>query len=203
MKKYNEVEQRTSEWQQLRKGKITGTGLKSIMGTPYAKEDYFYEMIAERLTVGVEEEYENPMDRGIRLESDAIATFELETGKKVERTGFCEDDDDPAIANSPDGLIGETEAVEAKCLGGKNHVRVWLENEIPKDYKWQVIQYFVVNQKLKKLYFFSYNPDIPTHPFHLIKITRKELETDIELAHKIQEEFIAKGNEALKKIVKL
>ncbi len=89
MKKH-QIEQRSNEWKQLRKGKITGTQLKSIMGTPRARKEAMYEILAERLTVGVEDEYENAMDRGIRLEGDAIAMFELHTGKQVDKIGFVE-----------------------------------------------------------------------------------------------------------------
>lgn len=202
MKKHK-VEQKSNEWQQLRKGKITGTTLKAIMGTPKARQDAIYEIIAERLTVGVEEEYENPMDRGNRLEPDAIAMFELETGKQVERIGFCEEDGNSQICNSPDGLIGETEAIEVKCMGGKNHIKMWLTNEIPEEYKWQVIQYFVVNEKLEKLYFVGYNPDIPSHPLHIIETTRTENNEEISQAKKSQEEFIKEVNEKLSTIIKL
>ena len=203
MKKHN-IQQRTPEWHQLRKGKITGTGLKSIMGTSYARDEYFYESLAQRLTVGLQDvDYENAMDRGTRLEPDAIAMFELETGKSVEKVGFCEDDDDPTMANSPDALIGNTEAVEVKCLGGKNHVRMWLENEIPKDYFWQVVQYFVINPKLKKLYFVGYNPDIPVHSLHIIEVSREDVADSIVSAKKTQEEFIQKVNSKLKEIIEL
>lgn len=202
MKKHN-IEQGTSEWHQIRKGKITGTTLKGIMGTPKAKEDALYEIIAERLTVGVEEDYENAMDRGIRLEPDAIAMFELETGKKVDRTGFAEDDTNPFIANSPDGLIGENEAVEVKCLEGKKHVRMWLTNEIPSDYYWQVVQYFVVNQELNTLYFACYNPDISVHPIHIIPIQREELAEDIGKAKASQETFLEEVENILKTIINL
>ena len=41
MKTYN-VEQRTAEWKKLRMGKVTGTGLKKIVGTPKAKKNYLY-----------------------------------------------------------------------------------------------------------------------------------------------------------------
>lgn len=209
MKKHN-VEQKSDEWHHLRKGKITGTTLKAIMGTPKARQDAVYEIIAERLTVGVESEgdYENAMDRGNRLEPDAIAMFEFETGKEVERTGFCEDDTNPMIANSPDGLIGEDEAVEAKCMGGKNHVKMWLTNEIPEEagvhnYKWQVIQYFIVNEKLKKLYFVGYNPDIEVHPLHIIEVNRKDVEQDIVNARKSQEAFLQEVESILTTIIKL
>lgn len=202
MKKHD-VDQKSSQWYQLRKGKITGTALKAIMGSPKTKKEQIYELIAQRLTVGVSDDYENARDRGIRLEPDAIAMFELEYGKKVETIGFCEDDKIEGIANSPDGLIGDTEAVEAKCLSGKNHVAIWLENEIPKDHYWQVIQYFVVNKKLKKVYFVAYNPDIPVHKLHVIEVERKQVEDDIKKARKAQEDVIKEVDAQLAKIIKL
>lgn len=199
----NKVEQGTGEWHQIRKGKITGTTLKSIMGTSKAREDAIYEIIAERLTIGVESDndYENPMERGLRLEPDAISAFELESGLSVERIGFAQDDTNPQIANSPDGLIGDTEAVEAKCLGGKNHVKLWLKNEIPDDYKWQVIQYFIVNEKLQKLYFVGYNPDIPIHSLHIIERTREQAMADIEKAKVAQENFLVEVEEIIKTLI--
>lgn len=204
MKKHN-IEQGTDEWHQLRKGKVTGTYLKSIMGTPKARQEAIYEMIAERLTIGIESEttWENAMDRGLRLEDDAITLFEFETGKQVERTGFCEDDTNPLIANSPDGLIGENEAVEVKCLEGKKHVKAWLTGLVPDDYQWQVVQYFVVNPKLKKLYFVNYHPDIQIHPIHIIEVTRQEIEDKITLAKKSEEIFLKEVEEELNKLIKL
>src|SRR3990167_2199768 len=174
MKRKNNIQQGSDEWHQIRKGKITGTMLKNLMGTPRAKQEAIYEMVAQRLTIGIQDFEENAMDRGTRLEDEAIAAFEFESGKTVEKTGFVENDEDSSIANSPDGLIGETEAVEIKCMGGKNHVKVWLTNEVPEEYEWQVVQYFVVNPKLKKLYFVAYNPDIPIHPLHILEIERNE-----------------------------
>lgn len=201
MKKH-QIEQRTDEWLHIRKGKITGTALKSIMGTPRARQEAIYEIIAERLTIGIDDE-ENAMERGNRLEPDAIAMFELETGKQVERIGFCEDDNNAMICNSPDGLIDETEAIEVKCMGGKNHIKMWLTDEIPDEYKWQIIQYFVVNEKLKKLYFVGYNPNIPVHQLHIIETTREENKTDIENAKKSQEAFLQEIDNILKNIIKL
>lgn len=205
MKKHN-VEQGTPQWHQKRKTAITGTMLKGLMGTAYARQEAMYEAIANRLTVGVDDGYENPMERGTRLEPNAIAMFEFETKKSVEAIGFCESDDNEAIAQSPDGYIrdtDDTEAVEVKCMGGKNHIKMWLTNEVPKDYYWQVIQYFVVNDKLQKLYFVGYNPDIPTHPLHTIEIQRSELEGDIKRAMESQKVFIQELEATLGSIIKL
>lgn len=205
MIKHDDIEQGSSEWHHMRKGKVTGTTLKAIMGTPNARQDAIYEIIAERLTVGVDEEenYENPMDRGIRLEPDAIAAFELETNKQVQRTGFAQDNENPLIANSPDGLIGEEEAVEAKCMGGKNHVKMWLTNKVPDEYKWQVIQYFVVNDKLKKLYFIGWRPEITVHPLHIIEVQRENIAIDIEKARKFQGAFLQEVDSILSTIIQL
>lgn len=198
------VEQRSPEWHQLRKGKVTGTSLKAIMGTPKARQDTIYELVAERLTIGVEgDDYESPMDRGTRLEPDALSAFGLATGKSVDKIGLIQDDKNPLMANSPDGLIEETEAIEVKCMGGKNHVKMWLTNEIPDEYFWQSIQYFVVNEKLERLYFVGYNPEIPTHPLHVIELTRDNAKEDIEKAREAQENFLEDVEAILKTIIKI
>lgn len=201
-----QCEQRSPEWEQLRKTHITGTVVKSIMGTPKARKEAYYEAIANRLTVGVDSDndYENPMDRGTRLEPEAIAIFELETGKTTECVGFCESEDNEAVAMSPDRYVkgtNDTEAVEVKCMGGKNHVRLWLENVIPDDYFWQVVQYFVVNDSLEKLYFVGYNPQIPAHPLHIIEVSRGDLEEKIKFCKEEQDRFLNEVNEMLKTLI--
>lgn len=205
MKKHSNIDQGTAAWHQIRKGKITGTLLKDLIGTPKKRQDAVYEFIADRLTVGVQEEgeYENPMERGHRLEPQARAMFELQTGKKVEEVGFCEDEENGAICNSPDGLIGEEEAVEIKCMGGKNHVKLWLLNAVPEEYFWQVVQYFVVNPKLQKLHFVGYNPDIPVHPMHIVEVTRESVSDSIEQARQVEEAFLDEVNGILKGIITL
>jgi|GEM_PF-1029255 len=205
MKKYN-VEQRSPEWEQLRKTHLTGTALKGIMGTPRARQEAIYEVIYNRLRVGTdsdEDEYENPMQRGTRLEPEAIAAFEFETGMKVEQIGLCEDDENPAIGQSPDGYItdtDDTEAIEVKSMG-KNHIKLWLTNEVPDEYEWQVVQYFVVNPKLKKLYFVGYNPQIPIHPIHIIEVERDE--EKVKLAREKQTIFLQEVEVILSNIIKL
>lgn len=207
MKKFDNIIQGTAEWFQKKKGVISGTRLKGIMGTPKARQDSIYEMVAERLTLGVEDDmsYENPMDRGIRLEPDAIKIFEFETNLKVDRTGFVENDEQKLIGYSPDGLIAdsETEDIEVKCPGGKNHVKMWLTNKIPEEYYWQVVQAFVVNPKLEKRYFVSYNPDIPVHPLHILEANRVDLLEEIERALESEVKALAEVDQILSTIIKL
>jgi len=206
MKLYKDVEQRSEEWKKLRQGKVTGTGLQKIVGGKAARETYFYDLLAERLATGVSSE-ENAMERGNRLETVAIEEFEKKTGKIVEIFGFCEDDKNEFITNSPDGLIkvkGKySEAIEVKCLSSGKHVRAWLENKIPDEYYAQAIQYFIVNEDLEKLYFTMFDPRIATHPLHIIELNREDIEETITEYREKQEEFLGFIDEKLSKLIEI
>jgi len=204
MKKNTEIKQLSDEWFHKKKGAITGTRLGKIMGTARARQEMMYEIIGERLKVGCNEEYEDPRDRGIRLEDEAIAQFEFQTNLSVEKVGFCESDDDCYIAYSPDGIVSntdDTEDVEVKCPLEKNYIKIWLTNEIPEEYEYQILQAFVVNDKLKKRYFIAYNPQIPVHPLHIIEVLRDEKK--IEMAKEKQKVFIQEVDAILSTIIKL
>lgn len=166
-------------WLNARQGKITGTRLKDIIvkrGTEY--KIGFYELIAEKIGVV---DTENPMDRGIRLEEEAIGRFTKETGKKVDTSlVIWARDDNENIAVSPDGRIGKTEAVEAKCLSSARHIEAYLKREIPKDLEMQTIQYFIVNELLKKLHVVFYDPRIPALDYFVIEVNRTDKKEEIE-----------------------
>jgi len=167
-------------WLEARRGKITGSRLKDIVvkrGT--GKKIGFYELIAERL--GIPADDENSMDRGTRLESEAIETFKKETGKKVDTSlVIWTRDDNENIAISPDGFIGKTEAVEAKCLASARHIEAFLTQQIPDEYEFQKLQYFIVNDKLKTLYFCFYDPRLIAKPFFYIAVNRADIQEDID-----------------------
>lgn len=202
MKTFDKIIQQTDEWFQKRKGKVTGTVLKDIMGTPYKRQEAIYEMIGDILAEGVEDPSENAMARGNRLEGEARVMFEFEMSKKVSETGIAESENNRQIANSPDGLIGENEALEIKCMGRKNHVKMWLTNSIPDDYEWQVVQYFIVNSKLEKLFFVGYHPEIKIHPMHIIIVKREEVLAKILSAEKAQQAFLMEVKSILSTIIK-
>lgn len=207
MKLYHNLEQQTPEWFQEKKGVVSGTGLKSIVGTPKARQDYFYEIISQRLMVGVLDQEEPPMARGNRLEPEARAMFQLKIGRRITTVGFAKSLESEFIGYSPDGLVEdeqgtfETEDVEIKCPQGKNYVKAWLTNKVPEEYYAQVIQGFIVNPKLQKRYFVLYFPEIPSHPMHVMEIRRIDVELDIK-AYKHQEMlFIAEVDHALKTLI--
>lgn len=122
----------------------------------------YYALIAERLGVPADEEI--PMERGHRIEREAIDRFEKETGMKVDSSlVIWSRDDNESIAISPDGVVvdGESpdsEATEVKCLSSARHVQAYITREIPEEYRPQCLQYFAVNDVLKRLNFICYDP---------------------------------------------
>ena len=78
MKLWN-IQQRTPEWDMARAGKYTGKKVKGIMGR--TREEWENHLVAERLSMtGIEE---TDLQRGNRLEPEAIAHFEKHFKKKV------------------------------------------------------------------------------------------------------------------------
>jgi predicted phage-related endonuclease len=187
-------------WLLARRGKITGSRLKDIIvkkGT--GRKIGFYELIAERLAVAPDSE--RPMDRGTRLEEEAIERFSTETGKKVDTSlVIWERDDNDSIAVSPDGFIGVTEAVETKCLSSARHIEAFLTQKVPDEYEMQVLQYFIVNDKLKTLYFAFYDPRIPFKDFFYLTVKRKDVEEQVTEYLEYQRKTIAEVNEIVNSI---
>lgn len=181
-------------WLAGRIGKITGSRLKDIVvkrGT--GKKIGFYELIAERL--GIPADGENAMDRGTRLEAEAVEAFTKETGKEVDSSLYIwTRDDDESIAISPDGVIGKTEALECKCLSSARHIEAFLTQEIPDEYEFQKLQYFIVNDKLQTLYFAFYDPRLLAKPFFYITVKREDIEKEIEQYLNYQRETLAEVN---------
>lgn len=182
MKVIENIEQNTNAWLDLRKGRITGSKLADIVvkrGT--GKKIGFYELIADKLSIA--EEAEDAMERGHRLEGVALDLFTEQTGKKLTRGVFCVSDDNDYIALSPDALIGSKGkfdgAVEVKCLSAAKHLMAYFEQKVPSEYEFQVLQYFIVNDKLKTLYFVFYDPRITAKPIHWLEIKRENMEEDI------------------------
>ncbi len=188
------------EWLEARRGKITGSKLKDIVvkrGT--GKKKGTYELIAEK--IGVPADGENVMDRGNRLESEALARFEKETGKKLDTSlVLWQREDEPDIALSPDGMVVDDEgnfsgeeAVESKCLNSASFLEAYITKKIPAEYDFQKLQYFITCDTLKKLHFAFYDDRISSVDFFIITINREDVADEIEeyLAYQKNEiEFI-------------
>lgn len=166
------------DWLEARMGRITGTRLKDLFSKGSKPKLGYYELIAERIAIPASDE--NVMDRGKRLEDEALERFAKATGKKVKNDlVIWSRDEDSRIAISPDGSVGLTEAIECKCLSSARHIEAFITKEIPDEYEKQVIQYFIVNEKLRKLYFLFYDPRMPIDLFWL-EVVRKDVKEKVE-----------------------
>lgn len=166
-------------WLEARRGRITGTRVKDLVSKRNGEKKIgFYELIADR--IAIPHNGENVMDRGKRLEDEAMECFIKTTKQKVNTDlVIWHRDDDENIAVSPDGSIGKTIAVEVKCLSSARHIEAWITKKVPDEYEYQVLQYFIVNDKLKTLYFVFYDPRMPKDMFWL-EVSRKEVEEKVK-----------------------
>lgn len=185
------------DWMAYRRGKVSGTVLGDIIvkrGT--VKKIAFYDLIAQRL--GIPADDENAMVRGKRLQAEAIERFTKETGKPVNTELITwEREDNPNMMISPDGVIDETSAVEVKCLSSSRHIEALLTQAIPKDYEYQVLQYFIISDKLEKLYFVFYDNRVLAKPFFYIEVKRETLAEDIKTYTEYQKNILEEVNQAV------
>ena len=142
----------------------------------------YYKLMAERLAVKEDcPDGETDLERGQRLEPEAVAQFAQITGKKTENDLIVWVSDlHPGITYSPDGIISEDEVAEAKCLSSAMHLYIYFEKDIPPEYQRQNIQAFIANEKLETLHFVCYDPRITALPLHFMTVTREELKDEIE-----------------------
>ena len=113
------MEQRSKEWFEARKGRITASAVGAILGnSPYQKRaDVLRRMVREYH--GAESEFSGNIatEYGNQNEDGALVEFEMETGLTVEKVGFITREDWAGC--SPDGLIGVYNGLEIKCPFGK------------------------------------------------------------------------------------
>lgn len=176
--KIHKMEQRSDEWDLIRSGKVTGSVAKKLV-TPTGKRSIQYKSEIGRIIAEhngwQEPEFVQPtywMDRGINLEPDARAWFQVETGLRVIECGFIEHDSGMA-GFSPDGYVIEDDIiipVELKTPKPSTHVTWVLEGGLPKDHLGQC-HFALAVSEAPYMYFESYCPN--TAPM-VMKVERSD-----------------------------
>lgn len=188
-----EIEQGTPEWMSLREGKRTGTSIGKIFaksrktGEMFDTEKpliTFYQKVAERLAEGTGDDdgLDSSRERGKDLEQQAIDEAEQKLGLKLIRGNVWQADDKNHI-ESPDAYTKDLKtAVEVKCLSSARHIQAIVEDRPPMEYWAEYLNYFLVNDKLKTLYVFLYDPRFMLEHLRTkaFKLERSEIEYDIE-----------------------
>lgn len=205
-----ELSQGTQEWRDARRCKVTGTRLAAVMGTPAARRALIAELIAEEATeqsktIRPTEE----MERGTNEEAFAVKWFEARTKKKTKAVGMLVSSEYDWLALSPDRVIpikGKyREHVEVKCPDSKKAILYRIENTVPAeelglvtakgeptasapflgvpaDYKWQVVQNFLVNPDLERLYFIVYDARFISDDAKLYTVTIEREDSKMQKA---------------------
>ena len=110
------IEQRSEEWFEMRKGKITSSEVHKIMGkkdlTETAKT-YLLEKVCEYYGGFTEPAVGAALNWGMDLEPAAVRHYENLTGLKVDTASFIPAGDH--YGGSPDGLVAPDGVIEVKC----------------------------------------------------------------------------------------
>ena len=159
------VEQRSSEWHQMRLGKVTASRVADILaktktGPSASRQNYLIELALQRTTGVVQESYSNSaMEWGTQTEPQARVAYEVATHNFVDQVAFV---DHSTIANfgcSPDGLVGEG-LIEIKCPNSATHWEYFKAKEPPKKYFIQM-QAQMACTGAKWCDFVSFDPRMP------------------------------------------
>jgi putative phage-type endonuclease len=191
---FNDIEQNTAEWLEMRMGKFTASTFSDLFmsKSTIARQKAIYKPVYERLTGDMPEQFMSDwMERGHELEPMAIEAYEEETFNEVDPGGFWTLDD--WIGASPDGLVGDDGLVEVKCPAFNTMIEYLIKAELPKKYYWQVHgQIYVTGRKWCD--FMAYHPNLK--PL-IIRVERDE-----EVMKKLEPKLIESIEEA-KKIIEL
>lgn len=127
------VEGRSTEWHALRCGIVTASACDRLI-TPTGKassqaEGYCHALLGEWLNGQPDQFFESQaMLRGVNLEDEAVAYYELQTDTTTDPGGFCVTDDG-TVGCSPDRLVyttGEHDTpiggLEIKCPSQEKHI---------------------------------------------------------------------------------
>ena len=179
---------------------------------------HFYEIVADRVARPITpNDYLNRLEgqpfsmmaRGHILEPEAIAAFEAKTGKKVDSDSvvWVSDYDENAYV-SPDGCITDKdgkvrEACEVKCLSSAEVVKVYADQQYPKEYEPQVLKYFMVNDDLEVLHFIVYTDVIPGLELQVFDIKRSDIEDRLTEAKAFEKEILKRVNKLSQQIERL
>lgn len=197
----NNIEQRSEEWYELRKGKFTASEIYKLMGIKGLGEtgkSYAFDKAIEELYGEVEESFDSyDMQRGRELEPLAFKKFkELKEFEFLEVTncGFfvgCEHS-----GSSPDGLVSDNSILEIKCPKASTFFKLVSDKVISPNYFYQM-QKQMKDTKRSKAYFFNYIVLEGIEYWHCIEVLKDKdiidkMDIRISEAVEIKKDYINK-----------
>lgn len=162
-------EQRSPEWFDIRRGKVTGTGFAKVLDRTTkgaegaSRRAYRAQLVVERLTgCSLPGPYvTQAMQWGMDQEPYAMAAYLSQRTPYVDTPAFIEMCD-LSVGISPDALIGHDGLLEIKCPQAPNHLDYIRKRVLPDEYVPQVQGSLWVTCR-EYCDFISYNPTFPKH----------------------------------------
>ena len=192
VKIYEELEQGSEEWFEIRRGKMTASHANTIKANGKGLDTYCIDKAVEVFSEEREEHISNVHTRrGNELEPIAKAYYEERKGVEVKEIGFAEYND--YVGVSPDGLVGDDGLIEIKCPAGKGYLYALLGSDIKPEYYDQMqMQMLVMNREWCD--FVQFNPNFP-NPMLVRRVF-----PDKEVQDKLLKGF-ASGEKKIKELV--
>lgn len=172
-----DVAQGSYEWHKLRQGCVTGTTLKSALGSPKVQTTLLYKLVSERMTEPQIDDLNTPaVRRGKEVEPIARKAVADHTGIDLQEVGMLEMN--AYFRISPDAV----DMVEGKVIGGaelkcpdsKKHVEYLLADVVPKEYLDQVKAPFLMSDEIEYWIFASFDDRNYECPLFIKTVTRKD-----------------------------
>lgn len=184
------IEQRTPQWHEARKGRITASNVGAILGlSPYrTQNDVMRDMVRE--WHGAEREFKGNQatEYGTFHEDGAKIDYQLETGGTIVNAGFYEYND--WLGASPDGFVDDG-LIEIKCPYGqrdKAPPKFKTAQEQPHYYAQMQIQMFVCDKKWCDFYQWSPNGTMLERVYYDLNWVKESVITLIDFYDKYIEE---------------
>lgn len=186
----DDIAQGSAEWHKIRLGKVTASRVADIIaktktGYSTSRANYAAQLITERLTGTVQENYTNAaMQWGIDTEPQARAAYEFYRDVDVQQVAFVLHPSIGDTGASPDGLIGEDGLVEIKCPNTATHIETLTGKAVPQKYVTQ-IQWQLACTGRQWCDFVSFDPRMPENmQFFCVRVHRvpeiiEDLETEV------------------------
>lgn len=183
------IEQRSPEWFEARKKRVTGSNVGAILGlSPFAtRADVMRSMVRDALGAPSEFTGNAATQWGEQNEDGARFEFEIETGLKVDKAGFYTHED--WLGASPDGFLGEGGLWECKCpYGIRKDVNPDFKsiNDSLHYYAQIQIQLFVTNRA--HCYFYQWTPN--GTKTEVVELDKKWLNENLPILKQFYAEFL-------------
>ena len=158
MIKYYNIEQKSDEWLELRKGKFTASNAQAIGNADKGLDSLCIELLAEKMALKSDKYTNEDIDRGNELEDEARKAFQEFSKLPITQTGFVTNSKYKNAGCSPDGIIENHSLIEIKCPNNLNYFKLLLEPTVKPEYMWQIQMQLLITE-YEHCYYVCYNPN--------------------------------------------